>query len=116
MTENKYNRVTLYPQNENEQELFFKFRTQDIAFMLRYAAIFISCLVVFNTIQLFTSEEKVRYGVFALYLTFALLRWLVIAMGSRFKDAMIALTVGLFVIEQVCITVTIEMLSPMTST
>ena len=50
-----------------------------------------------------------------MYLLISLLRWLVLAMGSRFKDAMIPMTVGLFIIEQLCMTVAIEMLLPMTS-
>ena len=109
MTENRYNKVTLAPENEEEQKLFFQFRSTDIVEMHMYGAIFTSGMAVVGALSLLTSTGKEEISIFILSLLCALSRWLILVIGSRFKDKMNYMIAGVFLFEQLAIVAAIEM-------
>ena len=91
----KYNKLTLTPKDEQEQRLFFEWRSKDIVEMYKVGVIFLTIeMVIWGAIALYSNGGKNEWSIFISTVMFWLARLLIMTIGKRFRDKMSYLIVG----------------------
>ena len=105
MPDNRYNRVLLTPENEEEQRLFMDFRSADIIDMHFYGCLFTTLMLLLGILAFFsnTSTSTIKLVLLPLFLT--LIRWLAYVLGKRFPSKMNYMILTVFILETLYITI-----------
>ena len=116
MTEGKYSKITLIPKDEEERRKFKAFRNEDVFSMFTFVSALASCEVFFLVAAVINSlfeGSDIAFNMinFVYQLVIALAMWLIWFLGKRFKDQYAVMIAGLYVIIQLCFSISVEFLS-----